>query len=84
VAVEAGDRGEGPAFDLDHGDPERRRVEDEALERLAALRNDEQATGRPSGDERFFDRPPSGDELLVFGEQVGGRDSGSIRVRGPG
>jgi hypothetical protein len=84
VAVEAGDRCQGPALDLDDRDPERRRVEDEPLERLTPLRNDEQATSGPASDERLLDRATPGDELLVVGEQVRWRDARPIGVRRPG
>lgn len=80
MAIEASDRGQRAAFDLDDGDPQRRRVEDQPLERLASLRNDEQTPGGAPGDERLLDRTPSGDELFVLGEQVRGRDSRPIGV----
>ena len=47
VAVEPGERGQRAALDLDDRDPQARRVEDEPLERLAALGHDEQPDGRP-------------------------------------
>ena len=65
VAVEAGQRGQRPALDLDDRDPQGGRVEDELLECLAALRDDQQAAGRAAGRERLLDRPAAGDELLV-------------------
>ena len=71
VAVEAGERGQRAALELDDRNAQARRVEDELLERLAALRDDEQAEGRPAGGERLLDRPATGDELLVRTEQVG-------------
>ena len=40
-------------------------MEDDPLQRLAALRRDEQAARRPAGGERLLDRPPTGDELLA-------------------
>ena len=81
VAVESGERGQRPAFDLDDGDPETGRVEDEPLERLAALRDDEEATSRSSSDERLLDRATSGNELLVLAEEVRWRDGRSERWR---
>jgi len=70
VTVEASQRGQRPAFDLDDGDPEARRVENESFQRLAALRNDEQAMGRSAGDECLLDRTASGNQLLVVREQI--------------
>ena len=67
VAVEPGQRGQRPAFDLDDRDPQARGVQDDLLERLAALRHDQQPAGRPARDERLLDRTPPGDELLVRG-----------------
>lgn len=55
-------------------------MEHEALERLAALRHDEQAMGRAPSDKRLLDRAAAGDELLAIGEQVRGRDTGTISV----
>jgi len=72
VAVEAGNGGQRSAFDLDDRDAEVRRMEDESLERLAPLRDHEQADRRSAGDERFFDRTPPGHELLAGVEQADG------------
>jgi hypothetical protein len=83
MAVEPGDRGQRAALDLDDRDAERCRMEDEALECLAALRDDQQATGRPPGDERLLDRPAPGDELLVLAQQVRGSDARAVGVRWP-
>ncbi len=55
-------------------------MEDEPLERLAALGDDEQAARRTVGDERLLDGPAAGDELFVVRDQVGGRDAGSVGV----
>jgi hypothetical protein len=74
VAIEPGERGQGATLDLDDRDPQAGRVKDEPLECLTPLRDDEQAMGRPARDERLFDRPPPGDELLVVGQQVRRRD----------
>ena len=65
VAVEAGQRRQRPALDLDDRDPQVRGVQDELLERGASLRDDEQADRRPARDERLLDRSPAGDELFV-------------------
>jgi hypothetical protein len=70
VAVEPGQGGQCPAFDFDDRDPKAGCVEDEPLERLAALRDDEQATCGPSSDERLLDRAASRDELFVLGEEI--------------
>ena len=85
VAVEAGQRGQRPAFDLDDRDAQVGGVQDELLERLAALRDDEQADRLAVGDERLLDRVAAGDELLVLAEQVARRRtdrSSSPRRRG--
>jgi hypothetical protein len=58
-------------------------VQHEAVERLAPLRHDEQAAGRPVGDERLLDRTSTGNELLILTEQVGRGDAGSVRVGRP-
>ena len=59
-----------------------RRVEDELLERLAALRDDQQAERRAAGDEASSTGPPAGDELLVGAER--GRAPGASRRRADG
>ena len=51
VPVEAGDRRQGPALELDDRDPQAGRVEHELLERVAPLRDDEQAPA-PRGGRR--------------------------------
>jgi len=89
VAIEAGERGQGPALDLDDRDTEAGRVQDEPLQRLASLRDDEQAMGRPARDERLLDGATAGDELFVVAEVIGWRDrraeaglgAGSVRPR---
>jgi hypothetical protein len=48
-------------------------VQDQALERLSAGGNDEQAARRPAGDEGLLDGSAAGDELLALGEEVGRR-----------
>jgi len=83
MAVEPGDRGQRAALDLDDRDPERCGMEDEALECLASLRDDQQATGRPPGDERLLDRPAPRDELLILAQQVRGSDARAVGVRWP-
>jgi hypothetical protein len=45
-------------------------VEDELLERLAALRDNEQANGLAVGDERLLDGMATRDEFLVLTEEV--------------
>src|SRR6185369_16475568 len=71
VTVEAGERGQRPAFELDDRDPQARRVENEALEGLAPLGDDEQPDRGPLRDERLLDGATAGDELLVGAEQAG-------------
>jgi hypothetical protein len=56
-------------------------VEDELLERLAALRNDEQPTRFSASQERLLDRPATGDELIFRADQVGGRSDRSRAER---
>ena len=80
VAIEAGEGRERPALDLDDRDPQARGVQDDPLERLAALRDDQQPTGRPSRDERFLDRPTAGDEFLIGSEGIRRRQAGSARA----
>ncbi|HXI45428.1 MAG TPA: hypothetical protein VNH13_03955 [Candidatus Acidoferrales bacterium] len=41
-------------------------MEDDLLERLPALRGDEEPDGMPAGGERLLDRAAAGDELLAF------------------
>ena len=83
VAVEAGERRQRAALDLDDRDPQARRVEHDLLERLPPLRHDQQPDRRPAGDERLLDRPAAGDELLVLAEQLrigsDGRSTGPNR-----
>ncbi|HUQ77946.1 MAG TPA: hypothetical protein VM427_03600 [Patescibacteria group bacterium] len=57
-------------------------MEDEALERLAALGHDEQAARRPLRDECLLDRSPAGDQFLVVAQKVRRRDARSVRVDG--
>jgi hypothetical protein len=76
VAIEAGQRGQGPAFDLDDRDPQAGGVQDDLLERLPALRHHEQPARRASCDERLLDGPASGDEFLVGGQGIGRRQAG--------
>jgi hypothetical protein len=84
VPVEARERRQGSAFDLDDRDPEAGRVQDEPLERLTALRDDEQPMGRSTCDEGLLDRAPAGDELLVVGQEVGRWDGGPEALIGAG
>jgi len=72
VAVEAGERGERAALDLDDRDAQRRRVQDDALEGLAALGCDEQAARGTLRGERLFDRSSPGDQLLIGSKLRGG------------
>jgi hypothetical protein len=76
VAIEAGHRGQGPAFDLDDRDPQARGVENEPLEGLAPLRNHQQPNGRSAGHERLLDGSTSGNELFARIEQARWQRSG--------
>ena len=84
MTVKASERGQGSAFDLDDRDPEAGRVQDEPLERLTALRDDEQPMGRSACDEGLLDRAPAGDELLVVRQEVGRWDGGPEALIGAG
>jgi hypothetical protein len=44
-------------------------MQDDLLERLAAMRDDEEADGRSPSGEGLFDRPPAGHDLLVRTER---------------
>ena len=70
VAIEPGDRGQRPAFDLDDRDAQPRGVEDELFEGVASLRHDQEPERGPAGGEDLLDRAATGDELLVGTEQV--------------
>jgi len=70
VPVEAGESRERAALDLDDRDPERRRVEDDALERLPAMGHDEQPARGPARGERLLDRVAAGDDLLALVDEV--------------
>jgi hypothetical protein len=69
VAVEPGQRRQRAALDLLDRDAQARGVQDELLQRVAALGRDEQAVGVASRDERFLNGAPSSDELLVLPER---------------
>ena len=63
-------------------------MEHELLQRVAPLRDDEQAAGLAAGDERLLDRAAAGDELLALGERRAsascGASSGHRRRGRPG
>ncbi len=83
VAVEPGDRRQGPALHLDDRDAQPGRVEDQLFEGAASLRHDEQPMGGPAGREDLLDRSPAGDQLLLGPEQVRRRETGvGARPRG--
>ena len=73
VPVEAGERGQRSALELDDRDAQPRGVEHQLLQRSATLRDDQQAKRGTTGGERLLDGPPAGDELLVGSEAVGRR-----------
>jgi hypothetical protein len=70
VAVEARERGERAALDLDNRDTQVRRVEDELLEGGTTLGHDQQPDRGTSCDERLLDGSPPGDELLLGAEGI--------------
>ena len=71
VAIKAGRRGQGATLDLHDRDPEGGRVEDDPLERIAALRRHEEATRGPAGNEGLLYRMPACDEFLVVRHDEG-------------
>jgi hypothetical protein len=83
VAVEAGDRRQRAALDLDDGDAQRRGVKDERLERGAPLGHDQQSPRLAPRCERLLDRPTAGDELRVLLEQLVRSPASLILRRGP-
>ena len=84
MAVKAGERRERPTFDLDDRDPQVRRMQDDPLQRLAALGHHEQPSSGPPRDEGFLHGSAAGDELLVRSERVGRRQAGTARRRSEG
>ena len=48
-------------------------MQDELLERLTALRDDQQADGLATGYERLLDRMAAGDQLLILAQQIARR-----------
>ena len=69
MSVEAGQRGQRAAFDLDDGDPQGRRVQDQRIERRAPGRHDEEPARLASSRERLLDRAPAGHQLVALIEQ---------------
>jgi hypothetical protein len=65
VTVESGQRGESAALDLDDRNPQVRRMQDQALQCLAPLRDDDQPFCLATRDECFLDGSPTRDDLLV-------------------
>jgi len=53
-------------------------MQDELLERLAALRDDDQANGLAAGDERLLDRMAARDQFFVLTDQIAGRRTGGL------
>ena len=70
VAVEPGHGRERAALHFDDRDPQARGVQDQTLERLAALGDDEQPNGRSSGNERLFHWAPAGHQLFALVEEI--------------
>src|SRR5215210_1915450 len=81
VAVEPGHGRERAALDLDDGNPEVRGVEDDPLERFAALWDDKESLCVAACGERLLDGAAAGDELLVLGEEIGRRGRRPFRGR---
>ena len=65
------------ALDLDDRDPEARRVEHEALKRLAPLRDDQEPMGGAASGEGLLDGAAARDELLLIGPE----ERRSLRIR---
>ena len=88
MAVEAGERGQRPAFDLDDRDSQIGGVQDQLLECLTALRNHQQPMGLAAGDECLLDGVPACHQFLVLIQQIayrrliGRRPSPGGRCRG--
>ena len=72
-----------PALDLHDRDAQRRRMEHDLLQRVAAIGDDEQPAGGAPGGEGLLHRPAPGDQLLPVVEprQVGQRRPGRARRR---
>jgi hypothetical protein len=70
MAIEARQRRQRSALDLDDRDTQTGSMEDELFEGAPSLRNDDQAVCGPTRRERLFDGAPTRDELLVGAEQV--------------
>ena len=70
VAIEAGQRRQRSPFDLDDGNAQARRVQDQLLQRTATLWHNQETKRRPLGREGFLDRAASGDQLLAGPEQI--------------
>jgi hypothetical protein len=70
VTIEAGQRGQRPAFDLDDRDPEIGGVQNQLLEGLTALRDHEKPMRLTVGNERLLDGVPAGNQFLVLSEQI--------------
>jgi hypothetical protein len=68
VAIEARQRGQRAALDLDDRDAQRRCVDGERVQGRTALGNDQQPNRLSTRRERFLDWPPTGDQLLVFAQ----------------
>ena len=75
VTVEAGQRGQRAALDLDNGDAQGRGVDRERVEGRAPLRDDQQADRLAPRGEGLLDRAAAADQLLDLAEQL-------ARVRG--
>jgi hypothetical protein len=78
VPVESGDRRQRAALDLDDRNAKRRRVENQALERVPALRYDEQPPRIATCREGLLDGAAAGNDLVVGRDELGERDVGPL------
>src|SRR5664279_3600249 len=70
MPVEPGQRRESAALDFDYRYSQTRRVEHELLERLTALRHDQQTVSGTPCEKRLFDRVAPCDQLLFLAHEV--------------
>lgn len=73
MTVESGQRGQRASLQFDDWDAEARGMKHELLERLAALRHDQQTMGCPPGEECLFDWVATGDQFFFLADQIGRR-----------
>jgi hypothetical protein len=71
MTVESGQRGKGASLQFDDWNSQARGMKHQLLERLAALRHDQQTMGCAPGQECLFDWVATGDQLLFLAHEVG-------------